>query len=108
MKEENRMKGKAIITAAITGSIHTPSMSKYLPITPQEIADDSVRAYEAGAAVCHIHVRNPETGQPIPDINLFKEAIARIKSRCNMVICITTGGGLGMTAEQRLSPVGFL
>ncbi len=99
------MKGKTIITAAITGSIHTPTMSEYLPITPQEIADDSVRAYEAGAAVCHIHVRNPETGQPIPDINLFKEAIDRIKSRCNMVICITTGGGLGMTAEQRLTPV---
>jgi uncharacterized protein (DUF849 family) len=99
------MKGKTIITAAITGSIHTPTMSEYLPITPQEIADDSVRAYEAGAAVCHIHVRNPETGQPIPDINLFKEAITRIKSRCNMVICITTGGGLGMTAEQRLTPV---
>ena len=99
------MKEKAIITAAVSGSIHTPSMSKYLPITPQEIADDAVRAYEAGAAVCHIHVRNPETGQPISDINIFKEAITRIKSKCNMVICITSGGGLGMTAEQRLIPV---
>jgi uncharacterized protein (DUF849 family) len=99
------MKEKAVITAAISGSIHTPSMSKYLPITPQEIADDAVRAYEAGAAVCHIHVRNPETGQPISDINLFKEAITRIKGKCNMVVCITSGGGLGMTAEQRLVPV---
>ena len=99
------MKEKAVITAAISGSIHTPSMSKYLPITPQEIADDAVGAYEAGAAVCHIHVRNPETGQPISDVNLFKEAITRIKSKCNMVICITSGGGLGMTAEQRLVPV---
>jgi uncharacterized protein (DUF849 family) len=99
------MKEKAVITAAISGSIHTPSMSKYLPITPQEIADDAVRAYEAGAAVCHIHVRNPETGQPISDVNLFKEAITRIKSKCNMVVCITSGGGLGMTAEQRLVPV---
>ena len=99
------MKEKAVITAAISGSIHTPSMSKYLPITPQEIADDAVRAYEAGAAVCHIHVRNPETGQPISDVNLFREAITRIKSKCNMVVCITSGGGLGMTAEQRLIPV---
>jgi uncharacterized protein (DUF849 family) len=99
------MKEKAIITAAVSGSIHTPSMSKYLPITPQEIADDAVRAYEAGATVCHIHVRNPETGQPTSDINLFKEAITRIKSKCNMVVCITSGGGLGMTAEQRLIPV---
>jgi len=94
-----------VITAAISGSIHTPSMSKYLPISPQEIADEAVRSYEAGAAVCHIHVRNPETGQPISDINLFKEAITRIKNKCNMVICITSGGGLGMTAEQRLVPV---
>ncbi|MGB4548822.1 MAG: 3-keto-5-aminohexanoate cleavage protein, partial [Syntrophales bacterium] len=70
-----------------------------------EIADEAVRSYEAGAAVCHIHVRNPETGQPISDINLFKEAITRIKNKCNMVICITSGGGLGMTAEQRLVPV---
>jgi uncharacterized protein (DUF849 family) len=104
-KEEDTMKEKAVITAAITGSIHTPTMSEYLPISPQQIADDAVRAYEAGAAVAHIHVRNPETGQPSPDINLFKEAITRIKSKCNMAICITTGGGLGMTAEQRLAPV---
>lgn len=99
------MKEKVVITAAISGSIHTPSMSKYLPISPQEIADEAVRSYEAGAAACHIHVRNPETGQPISDINLFKEAITRIKNKCNMVICITSGGGLGMTAEQRLVPV---
>jgi len=99
------MKDKAIITAAITGSIHTPSMSKYLPVTPQQIADEAVRSYEAGAAVCHIHVRNPETGQPASDADLFKEVISRIKSKCNMVICITTGGGLGMTAAQRLIPV---
>ena len=99
------MKDKAIITAAITGSIHTPGMSPYLPITPQEIADDAVRAFEAGGAVCHIHVRNPETGQPTPDIELFREAITQIKRRCDMVVCITSGGGLGMTAEQRLIPV---
>jgi len=99
------MKDKAIITAAVTGSIHTPTMSPYLPITPQQIADEAVRAYEAGAAVCHLHARNPETGVPVPDVNLMKEIITEIKSRCNIVICITTGGGLGMTVEQRVAPV---
>lgn len=99
------MKDKIVITAAITGSIHTPIMSKYLPVTPQEIADEACRAHGAGASVCHIHVRNPETGQPVSDINLFKETLTRIKSKCNMVVCITSGGGLGMTAEQRLIPV---
>ncbi len=99
------MKDKVIITAAITGSIHTPTMSPYLPITPKEIADEAVRAYEAGAAVCHIHARDPETGAPSADINLFKDIIISIKSRCNIVICITTGGGVGMTVEQRVAPV---
>lgn len=99
------MKEKAIITAAITGSIHTPTMSPYLPITPKQIADEAVRAYEAGAAVCHIHARNPENGMPVPDTNLIREIITEIKSRCNIVICITTGGGLGMTLEQRVAPV---
>jgi len=99
------MKEKAVITAAITGSIHTPTMSEYLPITPQQIADEAVRAYEAGAAVCHIHARNPETGMPVADVNLMKEIITKIKSRCNIVVCITTGGGLGMTTEQRVAPV---
>ena len=99
------MKEKAIITAAITGSIHTPTMSDHLPISPGQIADEAVRAYEAGASVCHIHARNPETGVPVPDVNLMKEIITKIKSRCNIVICITTGGGLGMTTEQRVAPV---
>lgn len=99
------MKEKTIVTAAITGSIHTPTMSKFLPITPQQIADDAVLAFEAGAAVCHIHVRDPKTGQPVSDMNLFRETITSIKKRCNIIVCITTGGGLGMTAEQRLIPV---
>ncbi|HUH66257.1 MAG TPA: 3-keto-5-aminohexanoate cleavage protein [Syntrophales bacterium] len=99
------MKEKAVITAAITGSIHTPTMSEYLPITPQQIADEAVRAYEAGASVCHVHARNPENGMPVPDVNLMKEIITKIKSRCNIVVCITTGGGLGMTVEQRVAPV---
>jgi uncharacterized protein (DUF849 family) len=92
---------KAIITAAITGSIHTPTMTPHLPITPKEIADEAVRAYEAGAAVAHIHVRDPQTGAPSVSADLFREVITNIKSRCNMVLCLSTGGGLGMTAEQR-------
>ncbi len=99
------MKNKVIITAAVTGSIHTPTMSPYLPVTPREIADQAVGAFEAGAAVCHIHARHPETGAPSSDVNLIKEIVTNIKSRCNMVICITTGGGFGMTVEQRVAPV---
>ena len=99
------MKAKAIITAAVTGSIHTPAMSPHLPITPRQIIDEAVAAHEAGAAVAHIHVRDPQTGRPTPDINLIGEVVKGIKSRCDIVVCITTGGGLGMTAEQRLMPV---
>jgi len=99
---------KRIITAAITGSIHTPSMSPHLPITPDQIADEAVRAYEAGAAVAHIHARNPETGQPSADVNLYREIAAKIKSRCNIILCITTGGGLGMTVEQRVAAIPLL
>jgi len=99
------MREKTIITAAITGSIHTPTMSPYLPVTPQQIADDAVAAFEAGAAVVHVHGRNPETGQPTPDLEVMREIVRKIKARCNVVICITTGGGLGMTVEQRVAPV---
>ena len=99
------MKEKAVITAAITGAIHTPTMSEYLPITPEEIAEEALRAYEAGASVCHIHARDPQTGMPVPDVAIMKDIITRIKNRCDMVICVTTGGGLGMTTEQRVAPV---
>ena len=99
---------KRIITAAITGSIHTPSMSQHLPVTPNEIADEAVRACNAGAAVAHIHVRDPETGAPSVDVDLYKEVGAMIKSRCNIILCITTGGGLGMTTEQRLVAIPLL
>lgn len=99
------MKEKTVITAALTGSIHTPSMSPYLPVTPKEIADEAIRSFDAGAAVCHVHARDPETGLPSSDVNLYREIITSIKSRCNIVICITSGGGIGMTAEQRLAGV---
>jgi len=96
---------KAIFTAAITGSIHTPTMTPYLPITPDQIAENAIQAKEAGAAVAHIHVRNPETGQPSPDMELFRKVLTHVKSKCDMIICTTTGGGLGMTPEQRLAVV---
>ena len=99
------MKSKAVITAALTGSIHTPTMSPYVPQTPQQIADETVRCYEAGAAVCHIHARDPETGMPVSKMELYEEMLDSIKSRCDVVVCITTGGGLGMTLEQRVEPV---
>jgi uncharacterized protein (DUF849 family) len=97
------MSKKAIFTAAITGGIHTPTMTPYLPITPKQIADETVRAWEAGASVAHIHVRNPETGQPASSLDLYREVITDIKSRCDIVLCITTGGGLGMSTEQRVA-----
>lgn len=96
---------RTIITAAITGAIHTPTMSQYLPITPEEIADHAVGAYEAGAAVVHIHPRDPETGKPTSDLDIFGDIINRIRSRCNVVICATTGGGLGMSIEERVAVV---
>jgi uncharacterized protein (DUF849 family) len=71
------MSGKVIITAAITGSIHTPTMSPYLPITPEEIAGQAVEAARAGAATVHIHARNPENGMPSPDLNLFREIVGK-------------------------------
>ena len=96
---------KAIFTAAITGSIHTPTMSPHLPLTPDQIADNCIQAYEAGAAVAHVHVRNPETGQPSPEMELFKKVLTKVKSKCDMIICTTTGGGLGMPPEQRVAVV---
>ncbi|MDT8380249.1 MAG: 3-keto-5-aminohexanoate cleavage protein [Desulfotignum sp.] len=96
---------KIIITAAITGSVHIPTMSDYLPITPDEIVEDAVKAWEAGAAIAHIHVRNPENGLPVSDPDLFLEVHSKIKSRCNMVLLPTTGGGMNQTTEEKLIPI---
>ncbi len=95
---------KIIITCAITGGIHTPSMSPYLPITPAQIADESIAAAEAGAAMIHLHARNPETGKPDQTPERFLEFLPQIKRRTDAIINITTGGGLGMTLDQRLAP----
>ena len=99
------MPGKVIITAAITGGVHVPSQSPYLPITPDQIVDECVRAGEAGAAVAHIHVRDPENGRPIPSMELFRDVAERVKQRSNIVLCTTTGGAPGMTHEERVGVV---
>ena len=95
---------KVIITCAITGSIHTPSMSPHLPITPSEIADAAVGAAEAGAAIVHLHARDPVDGRPTQDPKYFREFAANIKRRSNVVINFTTGGAATMTIEERLQP----
>jgi uncharacterized protein (DUF849 family) len=92
---------KVIITCAVTGSVHTPSMSPHLPITPDEIARDSIAAAEAGAAVLHLHARDPKDGRPTPDPGVFMQFLPRIKQNCDAVVNITTGGGHGMTIEER-------
>jgi uncharacterized protein (DUF849 family) len=95
---------KVIITCAITGSIHTPSMSPHLPVTPKEIAHAAVGAAEAGAAIVHLHARDPADGRPTQDPALFREFAADIKSRSNVVINFTTGGAATMTIQERLRP----
>lgn len=96
---------KIFITAAITGAIHTPTLSEHLPVTEQEIIDQAVGAYEAGAAVVHIHGRDPKTGQPSVDKGVINTILTSIKKRCNVIVCLTTGAGLGMSLEQRVSGV---
>ncbi|TQS40685.1 3-keto-5-aminohexanoate cleavage protein [Cryptosporangium phraense] len=91
-----------IITCAPTGGIHTPTMSEHLPITPDEIAQASIEAAEAGAAIIHLHARNPATGQPDPRPELFQQFLPRIAAACDAVVNVSTGGGLGMTREERL------
>ncbi len=97
------MARKVIITCAVTGSIHTPSMSPYLPITPDQIVADALSAVEAGAAVVHLHARDPETGRPSPDPKIFAEFMPRIKQSTDAILNVTTGGGVGMSMEDRLA-----
>ena len=95
---------KVIITCAVTGSIHTPSMSPYLPITAQEIADAAIGAAEAGAAVVHLHARDPNDGRPDQSPDAFAPFLKVIKQRSNCVVNITTGGAPTMTVEERVWP----
>ncbi|MSP87890.1 MAG: 3-keto-5-aminohexanoate cleavage protein [Alphaproteobacteria bacterium] len=94
---------KVIITCAVTGSIHTPTMSEYLPITPQEVAEGAIGAAEAGASILHLHARDPKDGRPTPDPAVFMQFLPRIKQATDAVVNITTGGGHGMTLQERLA-----
>ena len=97
------MSNKVIISCAVTGGIHTPTMSEFLPITPNEIAEQAIAAAQAGAAILHLHARDPQTGHPTPDPAVFMQFLPRIKQNCDAIVNITTGGGLMMTVEQRLA-----
>ncbi|MFN3641888.1 MAG: 3-keto-5-aminohexanoate cleavage protein [Gemmobacter sp.] len=98
------MTTKVIITCAVTGGIHTPTMSPHLPITPDEIAEAAIGAADAGAAIIHLHARDPRTGRPTQDPDLFMQFLPRIKQATGAVLNLTTGGGLGMSLDERLAP----
>ena len=95
---------KVIITCAVTGSIHTPSMSPHLPVTAEEIADAAIGAAEAGAAIVHLHARDPRTGRPDQSPAAFEPFLRVIRQRSDCVVNITTGGAATMTVEERLRP----
>ena len=103
MADAKPARNKVIITCAVTGSIHTPSMSPHLPLTPDEVARDSIAAAEAGAAIIHLHARDPRDGRPTPSPDVFMQFLPRIKQACDAVVNITTGGGHGMTLQERLA-----
>jgi len=99
MKKSN----KVVITCAVTGSIHTPTMSPHIPITPDEIAQEAIAAAEAGASIVHLHARDPQNGRPSPDPELFMEFLPRIKQANDVVVNISTGGAPGFTMDDRLA-----
>ncbi len=99
---------KVIITAALTGAIHTPTMSPYLPITPQQLIDEAIAVHEAGGAVAHLHVRDPETGHPNADPDVYREIAEGVKNHCDIVLCTTTGGRFGEPVEKRVKVVSNL
>lgn len=95
---------KVIITCAVTGAIHTPSMSPYLPVTPEQIRDEALAAADAGAAIVHLHARDPQNGKPTQDPEEFRKFLPQIKAASNVVINLTTGGAPTMGVEERLQP----
>ncbi|MGD9160611.1 MAG: 3-keto-5-aminohexanoate cleavage protein [Desulfobacteraceae bacterium] len=99
---------KVIITAALTGAIHTPSMSEHLPFRTKDLIEEAVRSYNAGAAVVHVHARDPENGIPSSSVEIFKEILSGIKDGSNVIITPTTGGSYTMTPEERLAVVSAL
>ena len=100
----SKEKRNVIITCAVTGAIHTPSMSKYLPVSPNEIADAAILAADAGASILHLHARDPSNGKPTQDPAVFEEILPKIKKETDAVINITTGGSPHMTVEERMMP----
>src|SRR6266850_1522786 len=98
-----QLANKVVITCAITGSIHTPTMSDAFPITPDQIATQSIDAAKAGAAILHLHARNPNDGRPSPDPALFMQFLPRIKQSCEAIVNITTGGAPTMSVEDRIA-----
>ena len=94
---------KVIISCAVTGAVHTPTMSEWLPITPKQIEDQAVGAAEAGAAILHLHARDPKTGRPTADPGVFAQFLSAIAARTDAVVNITTGGSVNMTLEERLA-----
>src|SRR4029453_2497269 len=97
---------KVIIPCPLPGSIHTPTMSDALPITPDQIATQSIDAAKAGATILHLHARDPKDGRPSPDPKVFQQFLPRIKQSCDAVINITTGGSVIMTLEDRIAAAG--
>ncbi len=104
MAQPSARERKVIITCAITGAIHTPSMSPHLPVTAEQIAEAAIEAAEAGAAIVHLHARNPETGKPDQSPEAFGRFLSRIKQRTGAVINLTTGGAPYMTVQERVRP----
>lgn len=99
---------KVIVTCAVTGGIHTPSMSPHLPVTPDQIAEQAIEAAEAGASILHLHARTPEDGRPTQDPEAFLRFLPRIKQATGAVLNLTTGGSPTMTVEERLQPAARL
>ena len=97
-------RSKVIITCAVTGAIHTPSMSIALPVTADQIADAAIGAAQAGAAILHLHARDPANGKPSQDPSFFRHFLQKVKSATNAAINITTGGSPHMTVEERMRP----
>jgi uncharacterized protein (DUF849 family) len=105
---QKRFENKVVITAAVTGAIHTPTMSPYLPITPKQLIDEILAVHDAGGTVAHLHVRDPETGMPNADQEIFSEIASEVKKHCDIILCTTTGGKLGEPVEKRVKVVSTL
>ena len=101
---DNATRRKVIVTCAITGAIHTPTMSPHLPITPDQIAESAIGAANAGAAIVHLHARDPKDGRPAQHPELFTQFLPQIRSACDVIVNITTGGSQTMTVDERMQP----